>query len=268
MIKQIINYINKYKKADILILLLILFMLLIIFGTMFEKKKEGFGINDVNKVFDQIDDVTKLAEKLPKQINSIDDKLMGKVNELGDKVNKNMQQIGKDIEKNTVDKIEKMGKEIEKNTVDLFTNKLKSIFTQLGDIFNKGLVEPIIALFTGIGNIFVQIFGILEEIGNKIVQLPSCIFTYAIKSFFDSIDYLYSRIMPKFIRNPLSTIYSYTLGILVNFIAEITGYNDSVRKCYGFNVNSEVNKINSNLTDINKSFKKDFGNLNFSKIKI
>lgn len=263
-----INKICKLINNDIILYVVSLVMLFIILSNIFEKKQEGFGLNDVNKVFDQIDDVTKLAEKLPKQINSIDDKLTGKVNELGNKVNDNMQKIGKEIEKNTVDKLEKMGKEIEKNTVDIFTNKLKSIFTQLGDIFNKGLVDPIITLFKGIGNIFVQIFGILEEIGNKIVQLPNCIFTYAIKSFIDTIYAIYSRIIPKAIRNPILTIYSYTLGIIVNFIAEITGYNDSVRKCYGFNVNSEINKINSNLNNINKTFKSDFGNINFSKIKI
>jgi hypothetical protein len=41
-----------------------------------------------------------------------------------------------------------------------------------------------------------------------------------------------------------------------------------VEKCYGFNVSTNIDKIQSNLTDISSSFKKDFGKMNFSEIKI
>jgi len=247
---------NVFKKPLFINLLLFIISFLLIFIIIYnflQPKKEGFSLNDVNKVFNQIDDVVDLAEQLPKKLDSIDNKLTGKVTELGDQIK---------------DKLEKMGQQIEKNTTDLVTNKLTSIFTQLGDMFNEALIQPILNLFTGIGNIFVQIFGILQEIGNKIVQLPNCILTYAIKSTIDTINYLYNKIVPKIIRDPLSFIYKYTLGIIFDFISRITGFDASVNKCYGFNINSEINKINSNLNDINDSFKNDFGNINFSQIKI
>jgi hypothetical protein len=161
-----------------------------------------------------------------------------------------------------------MGKEIEKKTINILTDKLKSIFTQLGDIFNKGLINPLLNLFVGIGNIFIQIFGILKQIGNKIVTLPGCIFTYAIKETIDTFEFLYNRIMPKFLKNIISFVYKYTLGYIFGFIGYITGYDDSIKKCYGFNVSTNVDKINSNMTDIYSSFKKDFGRLNFSEIKV
>jgi hypothetical protein len=294
---------NKHLFKNIFINILIIFLVsLITVSIVNSKTQEGFSINDINKVVRQIDDVADLTKNIPNQISSIDNKLLGKVNELGSQLsnnlNNNLQNVGKsiennafdklknlgdqiekntvdkltkiggEIEKNTVDKIEKLGKEIEKNTLDFFTNKLKSIFTQLGDMFNKGLIKPINDLFMGIGNIFVQIFGILQEIGNKIVQLPNCVFTYAMQSTIDAINYTYSIIIPSAIRYPLSIIYKYTLGLVIEFIANITGYNASVNKCYGFNVNSEISKINSNLKDIDSSFKDNFGDINFSKIKI
>ena len=135
-------------------------------------------------------------------------------------------------------------------------------------MFNEGLIKPIIALFYGIGNIFVQIFNILREIGNKIVTLPSCIFTYAIKETLDTIYFIYNKIMPTFLRNIIKFIYNYTFKYIFEFLGYITGYTDSVSRCYGFNVSSQVDNINSSLNNINSSFQNNFGKLDFSKIKV
>jgi len=250
-------------------------------GKIIEKnaldKLNSLGGEIQNNAFNKINSLGNELEKntvgkLTKLGSEIENNTIGKLTKIGEEIEKNtvdkITKLGKQIEKNAVDKIEKLGNEIEKNTVDFFTKKLKSIFTQLGDMFNDGLIKPINDLFVGLGNIFVQIFGILEEIGNKIVQLPGCVLTYAIKSTFDTIEFTYTKIIPKVIRTPLSFLYKYTLGIIVDFIANISGFNDSVRKCYGFNVKSEIKKINSNVKDIDRSFKDNFGNINFSKIKI
>jgi hypothetical protein len=334
--------INKTLLKHIFINILILFFVSLITISIINNNvhyREGFNINDINKVVKEIENVTDLTREIPNQIRSIDNKVVGKVNAIGNQLNNNLQNLGQKIEnnafdkikyvggeiekntvgkvsklasevednvknlgqtieKNTIDKVSKLGEqlekktldkltnlgkqiekktvdqmktlgnEIEKNTVDFFTKKLKSIFTQLGDIFNDGLIKPINDLFMGIGNIFVQIFGILQEIGNKIVQLPTCMLTYMIKSTADTVNYAYNKIMPKALQVPLSFIYKYTLGLIVEFIANITGFNDSVNKCYGFNVKSEITNIKSNLKDINRSFKDNFGDINFSKIKI
>lgn len=237
----------------ILILSISIFLIFIIINSLFFKKKEGFSINDIDNMFDDVKNITKVVGEVPQQINNIDNKLTQQVNNMG-----------KQIENKT----KQMGKEIQENTINILTNKLKSIFIQIGDIFNNGLINPILALFNGIGNIFVQIFNILKEIANKIVSLPNCIFTYAIKETINTLQYLYNKIIPKFLRNILSFIYKYTFRYIFDFIGYITGYDESVKKCYGFNVSSQVDNINSSLNNIETSFKNDFGNLDFSQINI
>lgn len=232
----------KRSIKNIIIFLISIFLIFIIISSFFFKKKEGFSINNINDMFNDVKNITKVVGEVPKQINNIDKKLTQQVNN--------------------------MGKEIEKNTINILTNKLKSIFIQIGDIFNKGLINPILALFNGIGNIFVQIFNILNEIANKIVSLPNCIFTYAIKETINTFDYLYNQIIPKFLRNIFSFIYKYTFRYLFEFIGYITGYNSSVKKCYGFNISTQVDNINSSLNNIESSFKNNFGNLDFSQINI
>ena len=161
-----------------------------------------------------------------------------------------------------------MGKTIQTNVLDILTNKLKSIFIQIGDVFNEGLINPMEALFVGIGKIFVQLFNILKEIGDKIVSLPSCMFTYTFQETLNIMDAIYRRVVFKFLQDIFSTIYEYTLKYVFDFIGYITGYNDSVKKCYGFNVSTEVSKMNSNLKDIESAFKKGFGKMDFSQIRV
>jgi hypothetical protein len=254
---------KKLNLKHVIFIILSVFLIFIVYKLFF-KRNEGFSVKDIDNMFDDIKDVTNTIDDIPKEINNIDKKLTQQVNNIGDKLEKKTEEMGNQIIKKT----EQMGKEIEKKTINILTDKLKSIFTQLGDIFNKGLINPLLNLFVGIGNIFIQIFGILKQIGNKIVTLPGCIFTYAIKETIDTFEFLYNRIMPKFLKNIISFVYKYTLGYIFGFIGYITGYDDSIKKCYGFNVSTNVDKINSNMTDIYSSFKKDFGRLNFSEIKV
>jgi predicted PurR-regulated permease PerM len=266
-----------FKKTvkNVIIIILSIILIFIICYNLFFKNKEGFSVKDIDNMFNDIKNVTKVVGVIPNQINNIDSKLTQQVNNMGSQIEKKTQEIGSQIEKKTQEmgkeiekKTQEMGKEIEKNTLNILTKKLGSIFIQIGDIFNKGIVQPILAVFNGIGNIFVQIFNILKEVGNKIVSLPNCIFTYAIKETINTFDYLYNRVLPKFVRNIFSFIYKYIFSYLFEFIGYITGYSSSVQKCYGFNVSNQVDKINSSLNNIESSFKNDFGRLDFSQIKI
>lgn len=243
----------RYSIKNSIILFTTIFMIFIICYNILFKNKEGFSINDIDNMFDDVKNITRIVKDVPSKINEIDDKLL-----------KQVTRLGKEIEQKT----ETMGKQIQKNTVTFFTDKLKNIFVDIGNILKKGIINPILAVFTGIGNIFMQVFNILKEIGNKIVSLPNCIFTYAIKSTIDTLYFLYDKIMPNFLQNIFSSIYYYSFRYLFNFIGYITGYTDSVKKCYGFNVSTEVDKMNSSLKNIQSSFKNDFGRLDFSKIKI
>jgi hypothetical protein len=252
------------KKSKYIIFIISILFILIICYNLFSKTNEGFSVNDIDNMFGDIKDITKTVQDIPNGIKNIDQKLTQQVTKVGSQLEKQTEEMGKQIVKKT----EQMGKEIEEKTVNILTDKLKSIFTQLGEIFNKGLIKPILNLFVGIGNIFMQIFGILKQIGNKIGSLPNCIITYIIKGSIDSAESIYNKIIPNFLKNIISFVYKYTLRYIFYIIGDITGYNDSVDKCYSFNVSTNVDKINSSLSDINSSFKQDFGKLNFSEIKI
>ena len=245
-----------------------LLIFFIILYNIFFYNKEGFSLKDIDNVVDDVKNVTKVVGTIPDEINNIDKKLTDQVTQQVDNIDKKLIQQVNNMGDEIIKKTEKMGKEIEKNTINILTNKLGSIFTQIGDIFNKGIVDPILAVFKGFGNIFVQIFNVLKEIGNKIISLPNCIFTYAMKESLNTLDYFYDRIIPNFLRNIFSFIYRYTFRYLFEFIGYITGYSDNVQKCYGFNVSSEVDKMNSSINNIGETFKNDFGRLDFSKIKI
>jgi hypothetical protein len=247
-----------------IILFTIMFMIFIIFHNIFLKKKEYFSINDIDNMFDDVNKITRVVNNVPEQINKINDKLGQQVNKMGQQIEQKTEKMVKQIEEKTKD----MGEKIQENTINILTNKLKNIFIEIGNVLNTGIIKPILAVFTGIGNIFIQIFNILKEIGNKIVSLPNCIFTYAIKSTIDTLNALYDRIFPKFLKNIFSSIYYYTFKYVFDFIGYITGYDDNVKRCYGFNVSSELGKINSNFDKIKSSFEKDFGRLDFSKIQI
>lgn len=231
---------NDVIYKNYIIYFICLVMISILFFQLFSlpNDKEGFSTKDIDKIFNQTNKIMGIAEKIPKQVNSVSDE------------------------------IKKAPKQIISEVETVVTKKLQSVFTQIGDIFMDGIVKPILAVFIGIQTIFVQIFNILKKIVDKIISLPSCMFTYLFKTIIDTFYSIYAYIIPKFIRSPVSTIYNYTLRFIVDPIAEYSGYNSSVRRCYGFNVDKEVDKMNQKLQDIDKSFKKDFGKLNFNKIKI
>ena len=73
--------------------------------------------------------------------------------------------------------------------------------------------------------------------------------------------------MPSVLESFFYTLYKYTFGIIFYYIGEFTGYNDAVQKCYGFNVNDELDKMNKNAGEIRQAFIKGW-KLDFSKIKI
>jgi len=248
-----------YKNYLLYFISILMFILLIVQFTSYNRK-EGFSTKDIDKIFNQTNNIMRIAERIPNQINSVSNEIKNAPKE-----------IIKDVETSVTKKINNVEQVFTKkinNLENIFTNKIRSVLNQIGKIFMDGIINPILAVFVGIQTIFVEIFNILKKITDKIISLPSCMFTYLFKTTLDTIYAIYAAIIPKFIRSPISTIYSYTLAYPVNFISYHSGYDASVRKCYGFNVDKEVGNMNDKLNDINKSFKNDFGKLNFNKIKI
>jgi hypothetical protein len=242
------------------LLIIILINLLIIFSPFnnYQSKKyrEGFAIPGLNNMTNTIDKLVSVADDIPKEINNIK-------NDVSNSVNK-IEQVGNTITNEIDDKLTDFLTKVE----NLVINKIKSFFTQFGNILNDGLVNPIIVLFEGIGYMFLAIFDILKEIANKIISLPSCILIYMFGTIYDTLYAIYAYICPNFIRKYINYIYNIIIQTPIDFILNITGFSSTINKCYSFNVNSEINKMQNQFSKINTTFKTDFGKLDFASIQL
>ena len=230
---------------------LILFLLIIILINLLinlspfnnyqsKKYREGFAIPGLSDMSNTIDKLVSVADDIPKEINNI-----------------------KNDVSNSVNKVEQVGNTITNEIDDKLT-----FFTQFGNILNDGLVNPIIVLFEGIGYMFLAIFDILKEIANKIISLPSCILIYMFGTIIDTLYAIYAYICPNFIRKYINYIYNIIIQPPIDFILKITGFSSTINKCYSFNVNSEINKMQNQFSKINTTFKNDFGKLDFASIQL
>jgi hypothetical protein len=201
-----------------------------------------------------INKLNSIATSIPNEINNIKSDIVNSSN--------NVQNVGNNITSQIDGKLSNFLKQVD----SLITTKLKKFFVQFGDILNNGIVKPIIALFEGIGYIFLAIFNILKQIAEKIISLPGCIIIYAVKSFFETLYYIYALILPKFIRSPIDFIFNIIILTPINYIFNWIGISSIIDKCYSFNIQKDLDKMNTQLSNINTSFKKDFGNLDFNSI--
>lgn len=217
---------------------------------------EGFTIPGLSDMNDSIDKVNDIANSLPKEINNIKFDIEKSVN--------SVETIGKTITSEIDGKLSSFLNQVE----TLITTKFKKFFTQFGDILNNGIVKPIIGLFEGTAYIILAIFDILKEIGNKIISLPGCIIIYMVKSFLTSLYFIYTLIIPEFIRQPIDYIYNFLIKTPIDYIFNWIGLTSKINKCYSFNIQGDLDKMNKQLTNINTSFKKDFGNLDFNSITL
>ena len=246
---------------------LILFLLIIILINLLinlspfnnyqsKKYREGFAIPGLSDMSNTIDKLVSVADDIPKEINNIK-------NDVSNSVNK-VEQVGNTITNEIDDKLTSFLTKVE----NLVINKIKSFFTQFGNILNDGLVNPIIVLFEGIGYMFLAIFDILKEIANKIISLPSCILIYMFGTIIDTLYAIYAYICPNFIRKYINYMYNIIIQPPIDFILKITGFSSTINKCYSFNVNSEINKMQNQFSKINTTFKNDFGKLDFASIQL
>ena len=236
---------------------LILFLLIIILINLLinlspfnnyqnKKYREGFAIPGLSDMSNTIDKLVSVADDIPKEINNIK-------NDVSNSVNK-VEQVGNTITNEIDDKLTDFLTKVE----NLVINKIKSFFTQFGNILNDGLVNPIIVLFEGIGYMFLAIFDILKEIANKIISLPSCILIYMFGTIIDTLYAIYAYICPNFIRKYINYMYNIIIQPPIDFILKITGFSSTINKCYSFNVNSEINKMQNQFSNIDNAFKNDF----------
>ena len=245
--------------------LLILFLLVIILINVLinlspfnenKKYREGFSIPGLSDMSNTIDKLVDVADEIPKEINNIKNDVTNSVNKV--------EQVGNTITNQIDDKLTAFLTKVD----NLIVNKITSFFTQFGDILNAGLVTPMLVLFEGIGYMFVSIIYILREIAMKIVSLPGCIPIYMFNAIFDTMYSIYAYLCPNFIRRILDYIYKIIIQSPMDFILRITGFSSTINKCYSFNVNGEIDKMQNQFSNIDNAFKNDFGKLDFSKIKV
>ena len=228
---------------------------------------ENFDVGKLDSAIKDIGKVGKQVSQFPKQIDQASKKIekttTEKFNSLNSKISEQADQVSSQI-----NSLENKINEVTDQVEVLITKKFTAFFTQFGHIMYKGIIKPMEDMFVGIGHIFTQIFYILKKIGDKIVNLPGCMIVYMIKESLNVYFALYNAIVPKFIRKPIKSFYNYTLKYIFYFIGYITGYNSAVKKCYGFNVNNQVGNMENQLKNIDSSFKKNFGKMDFSKLKV
>lgn len=217
-------------------------------------------VPDIGKIVKDIQKVGNVANNLGKEVTNLGKNVSNGINQMEKTTTKAVNQID--------DKLNKFKEVVLKEANDLVIKKIQNLFTGLGNVLNDGIVKPLTALFTGIGNIFVQIFEILKKIGYKIVSLPGCILFYLINGTVASILGFISWFIPSWIERPIAAIWNATFGKLLDWFLGLVGYTSASKKCYGFNVDEEIDKMNDNFKKIGKSFTKDFGRLDFKKIKI
>ena len=292
---KLLKSLNGIIKQHLYISFLITVMILVLFYILTEKVKECFqysvkeGFDVLGDINNTINNIKNVANSIPNEVRNIGNSIKNtenlitnsvnsatgsinntfngvksEMNQGFDKVKNTTTQVTKEIE----DKLVKFGKEVEQKTNDLVINKIKSFFDQLGNILEIIFVVPFKTLFIGIGDIFLQVFSIIRMIGDKIVSLPNCIFTYGIKSFTDSVQSGYRYIMPTFIRNIITSIYNLLFKWLVDYILRVIGYTASVERCYGFNVNEKVDNMNNTLKNISRTFNDSFGKVKDHPIRL
>ena len=215
---------------------------------------------DIGKIVKDVQKIGNTANKLGKEVGT-----------LGKKVGDGLKTIEKTTTK-AIDQIDEKLKEIEKTVIEktekLVLDKITNLFEGLGKVLYDAIVAPLRSLFAGLGSVFMQIFEILKQIGYKIVSLPGCILFYLINGTVSSILGIISIFIPSWIENPIVSIWNATFGKLIDWFLGVIGYTAASRKCYGFNVDEEIDKMNTSFKKIGDSFSKDFGRFNFKSIKI
>jgi len=214
----------KYNIYIVILLGIIVINLLINYP---QKYKEGLTIPGLDEMVNGFEKVSDIATQIPKEISGIKNDINGGLDTVKNATNKITNEID--------NKLNNFLKEVE----NLVVKKFKSFFTQFGDILYKGLINPIVILFEGIGSIFTFIFEILKEIINKIISLPKCIIIYVISSLIDIFYNIYASIIPKFIRTNLEYIINPPLDWFLNII----GYTNARHNCYKFEVRKEILSI-------------------------
>jgi hypothetical protein len=268
---------------------------------------EGFNINDIGKIIDDVKEIGNVAKNVTGEIKGIGREITNGVSQIENtatsvtnQIDKKLDDFGNILENKILDKVTGIVNVVKTEILEIVTtmisvakteiigqlenmievlkeeildvvktminvlkkevfDRIAAIFAQIPGVLNNAIVNPLNTLFTGIKNIFLEIFKILRKIGFKIVSLPSCILYYFINGIVSSITGFLSWLTPSWIEKPVSAIWNATIGALLSWVLDFVGYNSALRKCIEFDVDENVNNMEIAANNIADAFTKDFG---------
>ena len=203
--------------------------------------KEPF-MNEVNRAVRNVENVGKQVKKIPGDIRKIERK---------------MSSDGKNISKTIDNKLKKFLKQVE----TLVTKKIKAFVTSFLKSINGAVIQPLNLILRAFYNMFLQVFSILTKIGDKIKSLPDCAPYYGVVGTYVEIRKFWKRLLPNFLWKAIEKVGNFLQPVLNAF-----GYKKIKKRCYDFNVNKEINSINTGFETSANEFVKNFGN--FKGIKV
>jgi len=208
--------------------------------------------------------ITKEVKGIGKQIDGIGKTITTGVTDAATTVEtgvlsgvKTIEETGKRVTKEIDEKFMEFIKLVEETVKTVVIDKLLKFFDQIPGILNKAIVDPFTTLFTGLGDVFVEIFNIFRLIGDKITNLPSCVPAYGIQGTLSGVDGFLRYFIPGWIVDYMELVYKYTIKVIFDW----TGITKWMDGCVGFDVSSEVDKMNDTFKNISNTFISDFGNI-------
>ena len=142
--------------------------------------------------------------------------------------------------------------------------KVLRFVDNLAFLITYTIVDPFLALFDAIKNLFAQLKKIADKVIHKIVIIPKCVILYMVQSVLLAINAIYNYVMPVFFADLISTIYKYTLQVPLEYLSYLVGLKDWWDKCYNFNVSDELDSISSKFQAVGAEFVDSFGHIDWS----
>ena len=276
---------GEYKLG--IICVLILFFIIIICKNINDTSIEGFGIDDIGKITSTVTNIAKDAGSIPGKITDLGSKIGSIEAKIEEKITKKIDMVKNTIKKELFDPITEEIKNAKNQIKDIFSKlagipqliidkieqkvewlltKIKRFGQNIGDLVKGGIIQPFMTLFQAMGHMFVMTGKIAMKVIDKIKSLPNCSIIYMFKSVYGIFHAIYKDYIPGFIRDIISTIYTYTLKVPLEYLSCLIGLTAWWDKCLSFNVDDEVNSIKKKFNQVGPAFKKTFGKMDFKDL--
>jgi hypothetical protein len=274
MLKKIIN--NEYFYISVIVILAYIVIYFFVKQvTKVQYTQEGLT-GQINRAIRDIGNVGNEVKRIPNKVDKAGKKVTSEVRNVSKKldkgVNKAIDETNK-ITKYIDDKFNWFLGEVERQTKDIVFNKILQFFNLLGRAIKLGIIDPIMGLFIGLGNVFEIIGSIFEMIGKKILSIPACIIWYFLYSIISITYNIFHFILGDYIMSFFDKGYEYFWWPLNKFndvfLIPYLGldiwwlYKSIDNKCYKFPIKKKGKEMEDEFKKMGDNFKKGFGKISF-----